>query len=62
MSEDEKNALPTFMESMREQVIKDTWGNNLPMIYANDKKEVVKHYRDGKIEVMFKLNEDGRKD
>lgn len=50
--EGEKNKLPTFMESMREQVIKDTWGNNLPMIYANDKGEIVKHYKDGKIEII----------
>lgn len=48
---------PSFIKSMDEQVVKMTWGNNLPMIYKNEKGEMVKHYRDGKIIVIDKTND-----
>lgn len=41
-----------FKESLRKQVINDTWGNDLPMIYGNAKGEIVKHYKDGTIEII----------
>lgn len=44
-----------FQESFRKQVEKDTWGNDLPMIYLNDEGWIVRHYKDGTIEKVSKV-------
>lgn len=45
-----------FIKSFREQVEKDTWEKGLPMVYLKDNK-VVRHYPDGRIEVVKELDE-----
>jgi len=41
-----------FQESFKEQVELDTWGQGLPMIYMNDNGNIVKHWKDGTIEII----------
>jgi len=41
-----------FKQDFSEQVKKDTWGNGLPMVYMNKEGQIVRHYKDGKIEVI----------
>jgi len=41
-----------FREDYRKQVEKDTWGQGLPMVYMNNEGQIVKHWADGKIEVI----------
>lgn len=41
-----------FRDAFRAQVEKDTWGNNLPMVYADEDGNIVKHWEDGKIEII----------
>ena len=43
-----------FKKGFREQVEKDTWEKGLPMVYLKDNK-IVKHYSDGRIEVVKEL-------
>lgn len=43
-----------FKEGIYNQVKKDTWGKGLPMVYMNDKGEIVKHWKNGKIKVIKK--------
>lgn len=45
-----------FIKGFREQIEKDTWGEGLPMVYLKDNK-VVRHYPDGRIEVIKDLDE-----
>lgn len=45
-----------FKKNFREQIEKDTWGKGLPMVYLKDNK-VVRHYADGRIEVIKDLDE-----
>ena len=41
-----------FKEGVQQQVIADTWGKGLPMVYMNEDKKIVKHWADGRIEVV----------
>jgi hypothetical protein len=41
-----------FKKGFQKQVEKDTWGKGLPMVYSNDKGQIVKHWKDGKIEII----------
>jgi hypothetical protein len=41
-----------FKEDYRKQVEKDTWGQGLPMVYMNNEGQIVREYKDGKIEVI----------
>jgi hypothetical protein len=41
-----------FQEDFRKQVEKDTWDNGLPMVYLNEEGDIVRHYKDGKIEII----------
>ena len=41
-----------FKEDFRKQVEKDTWGQGLPMVYMNKEGQIVKHFPDGKFEVI----------
>lgn len=46
-----------FQESFKKQVINDTWGNDLPMCYENDKGQIIYHYKNGKIDLIDKITE-----
>jgi hypothetical protein len=46
-----------FKRKFREQVEKDTWGNNLPMIYLDENGNIVRHYKDGTIEIIKEKND-----
>ena len=41
-----------FKKNFEKQVNKDTWDKNLPKVYMNDKGQVVKHWKDGKIKII----------
>lgn len=41
-----------FKEKFIEQVKKDTWDKGLPMVYKDDKGNIVKAFKDGKIEII----------
>ena len=47
-----------FIKDFKEQVKKDTWDHGLPMAYMNDKKQLVHHWKDGRIEVIKDLSKD----
>lgn len=40
------------MSQFEQIVINDTWGRGLPMIYMNREGQIVKHWKDGTIEVI----------
>lgn len=44
-----------FNDFVKRRIQEETWGKGLPMIYMNDKKQVVKHWKDGKIEIIEDL-------
>jgi hypothetical protein len=44
-----------FKEEFRKQVEKDTWGNDLPMVYMDEDGWMVYHWKDGKIDKIKKL-------
>jgi hypothetical protein len=46
-----------FKNKFREKVEKDTWGNDLPMIYLDDVGNIVEHYKDGTIKIIKEKNE-----
>lgn len=41
-----------FQENFRKQVESDTWNQGLPMVYMDDNGKIVKHWKDGKIEII----------
>ncbi len=41
-----------FQDLFVKRVEENTWGNNLPMVYLNENDEIVKHWKNGKIEVI----------
>lgn len=45
-----------FKKSMQKQIKKDTWGKGLPMVYVNDKGQIVNHWKSGKIEIILYKN------
>lgn len=44
-----------FKEGFLTQIKKDTWDKGLPMIYMNEERWLVKHYKNGKIIKIKKL-------
>jgi len=44
-----------FKDAFRKQIEKDTWGNDLPMVYMDDDGWMVHHWKDGKIDKIKKL-------
>ena len=44
-----------FKEDFSEQVKKDTWDKDLPMVYMNDEGWIVRHWKDGKIEKIKQM-------
>lgn len=41
-----------FEDNYRKQVEKDTWEKGLPMIYMNEKKQFVEHWKNGEINIV----------
>lgn len=52
MTEEEYFKSDKFKEDFRKQVEKDTWGQGLPMIYTDENGDMVKHFKDGTIEII----------
>ena len=44
-----------FKEQFRKTVESQTWEKDLPMIYLNKNKQIVKHWKDGRIEIIEQL-------
>ena len=44
-----------IMEGFKEAVKKDTWDKGLPMVYKNENGDYVRHFPDGKIEIIGRL-------
>lgn len=51
-----------FRKSYQALVKKDTWDKGLPMVYRNDKGELVRHWKDGKIEIVWPSEKPSRKE
>lgn len=43
-----------FKKDFQKSVEKDTWGKGLPMAYRHINGDIVKHWKDGRIEVVKK--------
>lgn len=41
-----------FIKNFKEQVKKETWSKGLPMVYSNDKGQIVKEWENGTIEII----------
>ena len=41
-----------FKDAISKQIKKDTWGQGLPMVYMNDEGQIVKEWKDGRIETV----------
>jgi hypothetical protein len=41
-----------FKEGLQQQVIADTWGKGFPMVYLDENRNIVKHWADGRIEIV----------
>lgn len=41
-----------FRDGITKQIQKDTWDQGLPMVYMNDKGQIVEHWKDGKIKII----------
>lgn len=44
-----------FKQSMQEAIKRETWDKDLPMVYMDKDRWLVKHYKDGTIEKIKKL-------
>ena len=52
MTEEEYFKSEKFKEDFRKKVEEDTWEKGLPMIYLDDNGNMVKHFKDGTIEII----------
>lgn len=41
-----------FKADMQKRIEEDTWGKDLPKIYLNENKQLVKHWKDRAIEII----------
>jgi hypothetical protein len=41
-----------FKNDFRKRVEDDTWGRGLPMICTDEKGDLVKHWKDGRVEIV----------
>lgn len=44
-----------FREAFQNQIKADTWDKGLPMVYMDDERWIVKHWKDGRIERISKV-------
>lgn len=52
MAESEYFKSNKFKEDFRKKVEEDTWEKELPMIYMNEHKQIVEHWKDGTIKII----------
>lgn len=52
MKESEYFQSEEFKENFRKKVEQETWEKGLPMIYMNEYKQIVEHYKDGTIKII----------
>ncbi len=45
-----------FLDAFKQAVKDDTWEKGYPMVYTNDKNQIVRHWKNGKIEIIKDLN------
>jgi hypothetical protein len=50
-----------FRKAFAKQVEKDTWGKGLPKIYMDKNENIVRHWKDGRIEII-KTKEEWKKE
>jgi len=43
-----------FKENFRKKVEQETWEKGLPMIYLDENKNIVEHFKDGTINIIKK--------
>ena len=41
-----------FKKKFTDLVKQDTWEQGLPMVYMNDEGQIVRHWKDGRIEII----------
>jgi len=46
-----------FKDSFRKQIEADTWGKGHPMIYMDENGDMIRHYKDGRKEIIRKKGE-----
>jgi hypothetical protein len=46
-----------FRESLAKTIEEETWGKGLPKVYMNKQRQVVRQWKDGRIEIIEDLNE-----
>lgn len=61
MTEDEEDRLELeyfksekFKKDFRKRVEEDTWEKGLPMIYMDENKNIIEHWKDGMINILKK--------
>ena len=52
MTESEYFKSEQFKEDFRKKVEQDTWEKGLPMIYMDENKNIVEHWKDGTINII----------
>ena len=55
MTESEYFQSKEFKEGTSKQVERETWGKGLPMIYIDENKNIVEHWKDVTINILKKL-------
>lgn len=46
-----------FKDSFRKQIEADTWGKGQPMVYMDENGDMIRHYKDGRKEIIKKKGE-----
>jgi hypothetical protein len=57
-TDEEESALlwsDEFREGLGKSIEEATWGKGLPKVYMNSKRQIVRHWKDGRIEVVKQL-------
>lgn len=57
MTESEYLKSEKFQEDFRKKVEQDTWEKGLPMVYIDDDRNIVKHWKNGTIEIVGKAED-----
>lgn len=52
MKEEDYFKSKEFKESIRKKINEDTWDKDLPKIYMDENKNIIKHYKDGRKEII----------
>lgn len=56
MSESKHYRTSRFNKAYQDIVKKDTWDKGLPMVYKDKNGDIIRHYPDGKIEIITKTS------